>query len=99
MCQQEKRFSPLRVIRENILVTIIFSSLFSIKKISLLPVDVGTLLNHVKSGVSWFLVVISFFYLLAGDPLQSFCCRADNSVFLYCLIGDRSQHYNSEDDG
>ena len=65
---------------------LVFSSLFSIK-ISPLLVDVGTLLNHVKSCIPW----------LCGDCLLvvdlihfRFRCRVFNSVFLCCLIGDRT---------
>ena len=68
------------------LVTLVFSSLFSIKIFSL-PVDVGTLPNHVKSCVPW----------LYGDCLLvvdllcfRFRCQVFDLVFLCCLIGDRS---------
>jgi len=78
--------------REIILLTLVFSSLFSIKISPLLLVDIGTLPNHIKSYISWFLLVISFlFYLLAVDSLQSFHCRAVNSAFLCYMIADRSQ--------
>ena len=54
--QENFRILPLRVVWErerDLLVTLIFSSMFSIKISPLLPVDVGTLPNHVKSGVFW----------------------------------------------
>ena len=47
----------------DLLVTHVFSSLFSIKISPLLPVDVGTLSNHVKSSILWLfgdLVSISY---------------------------------------
>jgi len=50
--QKNFKFPPLRVVRErDLLVTLIFSFLFSIKISPLLPVDVGTLPKYVKSDV------------------------------------------------
>jgi len=52
--QENFRFPPLRIVyvrERDLLVTLIFSSLFSINISPLLSVDVGTLLNHVKSCV------------------------------------------------
>ena len=52
--QENFRIPPLRVVRErSLLVTLVFSSLFSIEISSLLPVDVGTLSNYVKSYFPW----------------------------------------------
>jgi len=55
VCQDFKRNSDSTIesCERDILVTLIFSYLFSIKISLLLPVDVGTLLNHVKSGILW----------------------------------------------
>jgi len=64
-----KKIFAIESYKRDILVTLVFSFLFSIKISLLLFMDVGTLLNHVKSGVSWFLMVISFFCLLAVDLL------------------------------
>jgi len=53
--------------------------------------DVGTLPNHVKSGVLWLRGDFSFNYLLVVDLLRfRFRYWIFNSVFLCCSIGDRS---------
>ena len=71
----------------DLIVTLIFSSLFSIKITPLLPLDVDTLLNHSKSCVSW---LCGDFLLVVDLLCFRFHCRAFNSVVLYCLIGNRS---------
>ena len=71
----------------DLLITLVFSTPFSIKISPLLPVDVGTLPNQVKYRVPW----LCGNYLLVVDLLCfRFLCRVFNSVFLYCLIGDKS---------
>jgi len=100
VCQEKSREIQIFTIEScerDILETLVFSSLFTIKISPLLLVDEGTLPNHVKFGVFfYFLVVISFFCLLAVDSLQFFCCRAVNSVFFCYLIGDRSQQIHTK---
>jgi len=87
-CIKKKRFPPLRVVRERIFVTLVFSSLFWIKISPLLPVDAGTLPNHVKSGISLVVCWFSLNCLLMVDLLCfRFRCWVFNS-----MIGDRSQH-------
>jgi len=85
VCQEFKRnyrIPPLRVVRD-IIVTIVFSS---INISALLPVDVGTLTNHIKSCVPW----LCGDYLLMVDLRFRFCCRVFDLVFLCSLIGNRS---------
>ena len=73
----------------DFLVILVFSSLFSIKFSPLLPMDVGTLPNHVKSCVLWLCGDLVFNCLPVVDFLRV-RCRVFNSAFLCCLIGDRS---------
>ena len=75
----------------DLLLTLVFSSLFSIKIFSLLPVDVGTLLNHVKSGVLWLCDDYSFNCLLVVDFLRySFRYGVFHVMILRCMINARS---------
>ena len=83
---REILFSTIDSCERDLLVTFIFSSLYSIKISPLLPVDVGTLLNHVKSCVSW----LCGDCLLVVDLSFRFRCRVFDFVFLCCLIGDKS---------
>ena len=53
--------------------------------------DVGTLPNHVKSGVFWLYGGCNFNCLLVVNHLRfGFRYGVFNLVFLYCLVGDRS---------
>ena len=96
MCQEFKRnsdFHHWELWERDLIVTLAFSSLFSIKISLLLPVDVGTLPNNVKSYVFWLCGDYSFNCLLVVDFLRfRFRRRVFDSVFLCCLIGDRLQH-------
>ena len=84
MCQKFKRDSRIPRVKRDLIVTLVF---FSINISPLLPVDVGTLPNHVKSCVSW----LCGDSLLVVDLLRfRFCCQVFDLVFLYCLIVDRS---------
>ena len=53
----------------DLLVTLVFSSLFSIKISPLLPVDVDTLPNRVKTGV--FCCVVIYSQLLASGRFST----------------------------
>ena len=69
--QEQFRFSPLRVVRErDLIITLVFSSLFSVKISPLLSVDVGTLPNHVN--LMFFCCVVILFQLLASGRSFTF---------------------------
>ena len=54
---RESLFSTIESCERDFLVILIFSSLFSIKISPLLPVDIGILPNHIKSGIFSYVVI------------------------------------------
>ena len=89
--QENFRFSPMRVMRERSSYNSCIFFSISNQDLSSPPMNVGTLSNHVKSSVFFIMWLFSINYLLVVDLLRfRFRCRFFNSVFFYCLIGDRS---------